>query len=74
VFVLAPFPAYMVPTIPGPLSLNAEPVAAAAFPGSIAVALLSRQVWFGWPIVPGLPATLDAAGGDGEERDRGCDC
>jgi len=59
---LAPFPAYTPPATPGPLSLNAEPGAEAACPGSNAVESLLRQVCEGCPVVPGLPARLDATG------------
>jgi hypothetical protein len=61
VFVLAPLPAYTPPAMP-PFSLNAEPRADEAFPGSSAVDVPDRQVWDGWPGVPVLPARLDPAG------------
>jgi hypothetical protein len=47
-------PAYMEPAIP-PFSLNAEPGADAAFPGSLGAVLL-RQVCDGWPVPEGFPA------------------
>jgi hypothetical protein len=46
-------PAYMLPAMP-PFSLNAEPGADAACPGSSS-AVLERQVWLGCPVPDGFP-------------------
>src|SRR5437763_3595728 len=47
-------PAYIEPAIP-PFSLNAEPGAEAAFPGSPGAAPL-RHIWDGCPVPEGFPA------------------